>query len=78
MPSHAQTIKKFWKPDGGSVDKVNEAFLKEWMGANGLSMQPGAITSLLHSAAHRSVRAAMAKAVAQQKRAGASTRKEGA
>jgi hypothetical protein len=63
MSRHAQTIKKFWKPDGVKVSKDNEAILKEWMRANGLSMQPGAITALLHSEVHRSTRAAIVGAL---------------
>jgi hypothetical protein len=63
MANHREQIKKFWKPDGVTPDVGNEAILKEWMRANGLSMQPGAITSLIHSSVHRSTRAAAVKAL---------------
>ena len=30
-------VRKFWKPDGKTSDKRNEARLRKWMSTNGLS-----------------------------------------
>ena len=42
-------LKKFWQPDGKTIDAANEKKLKEWMKNNGLSTDPGMITMFLHS-----------------------------
>jgi hypothetical protein len=61
MASHSVLIKKFWKPDGKTVAAANETVLKEWMKAHALSTESGAISTLIHSPAHQSTRAAVAK-----------------
>ena len=63
MSRHAERIRKFWKPDGSTVDPANEAVLKQWMSAHCLSSAPGAIAMLMHSHVHRSVRAAVLTAL---------------
>lgn len=63
MARHADRIKQFWKPDGITPDASREDLLKAWMRSNGLSMQPGAITALIHSPVLQSARAAAVKAL---------------
>jgi hypothetical protein len=40
-------LRTFWKPDGKTVDPVNEGRLKQWMQQNGLATGPGDITLFL-------------------------------
>lgn len=74
MPTHRQQLKLYWKPDGTNADPAHEAAIKQWMRANGLSLQPGTITTLLYSPVHRSARAAIVAALiapaSRQKRGG--------
>ncbi len=75
MVKKAEQIKNFWKPDGVTRHTENEALLKEWMQLNGLSLQPGAITTLIYSSVHRSARAAAVKTLLSPNK---SNRKRGA
>lgn len=40
-------LRKFWKPDGKTVDSANEAKIKAWMKQNGLRTDPGDLTVFL-------------------------------
>lgn len=42
-------LRKFWKPDGKTIDTENEKKLKAWMGSNGLSTEPGSIELFLRN-----------------------------
>ena len=49
-------LRKYWKPDGKNRNLSNDKKLKEWMSANGLTVEPGSITMLLYSAEFESLR----------------------
>jgi hypothetical protein len=57
---HSQMLENFWKPKG-TLDKDNEAKLKDWMSANGISTAPGMITMFLHTDIFETARAKAAK-----------------
>jgi hypothetical protein len=43
------TLRRFWKPDGKTVDKDNEQKLLQWMRSNGFDTGPGALPVFLRS-----------------------------
>lgn len=49
-------LRRFWKPDGKEIDKVNEERLVEWMKSNGFATGPGTITMFLRSEAQEDAR----------------------
>lgn len=65
MADYGRQIKKFWKPDGQMINLKNDAAIRKWMGTQGLSMQAGAVTALIHSPVHQSARAALVKTILQ-------------
>ncbi len=56
MSHESGLIKAFWKPDGKNIDQKAEARIKDWMKANGMSTDAGAITTFLHSPVHETAR----------------------
>lgn len=44
-----ETLRKFWKPDGKTIDQANEQKLQQWMKENGFDTGTGAITMFLRN-----------------------------
>ena len=49
-------IRSFWKPDGNTINRENEAKLKEWMETNRIDSGAGSITMFLRGEAFESLR----------------------
>jgi len=47
--SAGDVLRKFWKPDGTTVDATNEAKLKAWMTQNNIATGPGDIVMFLRA-----------------------------
>jgi hypothetical protein len=43
---NSKLLQDFWKP-GGAVDSTNETKLKQWMSTNGISTEPGMLTTFV-------------------------------
>ena len=54
--SDQNRIRLFWKPDGKTVDAEHESKMKAWLKRHAISTGPGALTVILHSPVHESVR----------------------
>ena len=65
--SDRKQLRAFWKPDGKSVHAGNEKRIKDWLAQHALSTAPGALTMILHSPVHESVRKHLAQAMAKPK-----------
>jgi hypothetical protein len=63
MSNVKKTLKRFWKPDGKSISRANQDHLHQWMGKNGLSTRPGAMTVFIHSSVHQTARSHAVKAL---------------
>jgi hypothetical protein len=64
--SDRKQIRTYWKPDGKTVDAENETKIRKWLSQHALSTRPGALTVILHSPVHESVRKHLARAIASQ------------
>jgi|HubBroStandDraft_5_1064220.scaffolds.fasta_scaffold184747_2 hypothetical protein len=61
--SDRKQIRSYWKPDGKTVHAGNEKRIKDWLERHALSTAPGALTVILHSRVHESVRKHLARAM---------------
>lgn len=54
--TNTDTIRRYWKPDGKNRNIANEKRLKQWMGSNGLSTEPGRLTMFLYGTEYNNLR----------------------
>ena len=57
---NTRMLEDFWKPNG-TLDRDNEAKLKEWMAANGVATTPGMISMFIHTDIFETARAKAVK-----------------